>query len=37
MTATAAGVVVGLGRGGALVDNQTGQVVIPVGGTARTC
>jgi ABC-2 type transport system ATP-binding protein len=29
---TAAGVVVGLGRGGAQVDNQTGQVVIPVGG-----
>jgi ABC-2 type transport system ATP-binding protein len=29
---TAAGVVVGPGRGGAQVDNQTGQVVIPVGG-----
>jgi ABC-2 type transport system ATP-binding protein len=29
---TAAGVVTGLGRGGAQVDNQTGQVVIPVGG-----
>ena len=28
----AAGVVVGLGRGGAQVDNQTGQVVLPVGG-----
>ncbi|HEX6677023.1 MAG TPA: ATP-binding cassette domain-containing protein [Actinomycetes bacterium] len=28
----AAGVVVGLGRGGAQVDNQTGQVVVPVGG-----
>jgi ABC-2 type transport system ATP-binding protein len=28
----AAGVVVGLGRGGAQVDNLTGQVVVPVGG-----
>ena len=28
----AAGGVVGLGRGGAQVDNQTGQVVVPVGG-----
>ena len=32
----AAGVVVGLGRGGAQVDNQTGQVVVPVGGDGST-
>jgi ABC-2 type transport system ATP-binding protein len=28
----AAGQVIGLGRGGAQVDNQTGQMVVPVGG-----
>jgi ABC-2 type transport system ATP-binding protein len=32
----AAGVVVGLGRGGAQVDNQTGQVVVPVGGDSSS-